>query len=318
MAERSGFFNGRQMRDPDGAPLLHEDGSPRFDREYTAAEFAEMFSLYLTNGIRNGGNSLRVVADNGLVVRVLPGDAMINGYFYKLLDDGRIFQIERNLGGSARTDRIVLRLDLRQDEGRRISLELKRGDTSLTRSNEFWELAIADISVPLNFTNLTQAQITDRRLDPNLCGLIHSLVAIDTTGLLAQLDSFFSQQRQIWTAQTNEYGTWFQGTSDQWNGWFNQIKAELFAQTNTIFEDWSRRAGYTIETDFFPGHPGGFRVVETLLNTINRSVLATKTTQFNAEGTEINEALVWSEPPLSVNKRTTFGENRVIETITNA
>ena len=318
MAERSGFFNGRQIRGHDGEPLLHEDGSPRFDREYTAAEFADMFSLYLTNGIRNGGDNLRVAADNGLFVRVLPGDAMINGYFYKLLDDGRLFQIERNFVGGTRVDRIVLRLDLRQDEGRRISLELKRGDTSLTRNNEIWELALADISVPLNFTALTQAQITDRRLDPSLCGLIHSLVAIDTSNLLAQMDSFFAQQRHIWETQTNEYGTWFQSTSNHWNGWFNQIRAELFAQTNTIFEDWSRRAGFTNETELFPDNPGGMRIVETLFNTINHSVLATKTTQFNTAGAEINETLVWNEPSLRVNRRTTFAANRIIETITEA
>ncbi|MCL2618276.1 MAG: hypothetical protein FWD98_04380 [Defluviitaleaceae bacterium] len=318
MAERSGFFNGRKMRGDDGAPLLHEDGSPRFDREYTAAEFAEMFSLYLTNGIRNGGNNLRVAADNGLVVRALPGDAIISGYFYRLVGDGRLFQIEPNFAGGTRVDRIVLRLNLRQDDGRRISLELKRGDTSLTRNNEIWELAIADISIPLGFTNLTQAQITDRRLDPNLCGLIHSLVAIDTTNLLAQMDSFFTQQRALWTSQTNEYNTWFQGTSAAWTAWFNQIRVELFDQITTAFDDWSRRAGFSYETETFPNNPGGVRIVETLLNTISRAVLATKTTQFNANATEINETLIWVQPPLRANKRTTFAGNRTTETVTQA
>ena len=316
MAEKSGFFNGRQMRGPGGETLLHEDGSPRFDREYTAAEFAEMFSLYLTNGIRNGGDNLRVVADNGLVVRVLPGDAIINGYFYKLLDDGRVFQIERNVSSSSRVDRIVLRLDLRQDNGRKISLELKHGAVDLTRNNEIWELALADVSVPLNFTNLTQAQITDRRLDASLCGLIHSLVAIDTSNLLAQIDSFFVQQRRIWEDQTGEYGTWFQGTSNHYNAWFSQIKAELFAHTNTIFEDWSRRAGYSNEIEFFPNNPGGYRIIETLLNTINRVVLATKTTQLNSTGTEIQETIVWNSPPHSVKRKTSFTDSKIVEIIT--
>jgi len=315
MAERSGFFNGRQMRDDRGYPLLHEDGSPRFDREYTAAEFADMFSLYLTSGVRNGGNNLRVVVENGLLVRVLPGDAMINGYFYKLLDDGRLFQVERNFVGGTRTDRLVLRLDLRQNEGRRISLELKQGDTSLTRNNEMWELALADISVPLNFTNLTQAQITDLRLDPRVCGLIHSLVSIDTTGLLAQLDSFFSQAREVWSGQAGEYNTWFEGTVTHWVGWFNQVRAELFAQTNTFFDDWSRRAGLTLESELFPNNAAGFRVVETLLNTVTRAVFASRVTQFNQSGTEILETLTFNEPALSVSKQTRFVGNRIIETI---
>ncbi|MCL2673711.1 MAG: hypothetical protein FWE92_00095 [Defluviitaleaceae bacterium] len=315
MAERSGFFNGRQLRDQDGQPLLHEDGSPRFDREYTAAEFADMFSLYLTNGIRNGGDNLRVAADNGMFVRVLPGDGMINGYFYKLLDDGRTFQIDRNVGTGARVDRVVLRLDLRQDEGRTISLELKRGDTSLTRTNEIWELALADISVPLNFTNLTQTQITDRRLDPNLCGLIHSLVGIDTTNLLAQIDSYFKQKQQLWDSRASEYNTWFEGTSSQWNGWFNQVKAEIFAQANTFFDDWSRRIGFSYETEFFPNNPGGFRITETLLNTTTRATLATRTTQFNPAGTEMTETIIWSEPQINANKSTVFQNNRIIETV---
>jgi len=315
MAERSGFFNGRQLRDQDGLPLLHEDGSPRFDREYTAAEFADMFSLYLTNGIRNGGDNLRVIADNGLFVRVLPGDGMINGYFYKLLDDGRTFQIDRNTGGGTRVDRIVLRLDLRQDEGRLISLELKRGDTSLTRTNEIWELALADISVPLNFTNLTQTQITDRRLNPNLCGIIHSLVSIDTTNLLAQIDSYFAQKQQLWDNQTNEYNTWFEGISNQWNGWFMQVKAEIFAQTNTFFDDWSRRIGFRYETELFPDNPSGFRAVETLLNAVTQDILATRTTQFNPAGTELTETVVWSKPQINASRHTVFQNNRIIETV---
>jgi len=315
MAERSGFFNGRMLRDQDGNPLLHGDGSPRFDREYTAAEFADMFSLYLTNGIRNGGDNLRVTADNGMFIRVLPGDAMINGYFYRLVSDGITFQLERNSGSGTRVDRVVLRLDLRQEEGRTISLALKRGDTSLTRTNEIWELALADISVPLNFTNLTQMQITDHRLDPSLCGLIHSLVAIDTTNLLAQIDSFFQQKQQLWNSQTNEYNTWFSGTSAQWSGWFNQVKAELFAQTNTFFDDWSRRIGFTYETEFFPDNPGGFRIVETLLNNITNATLATRTTQFNPTATEITETVIWSEPQINTSRHTVFQGNRIIATV---
>ena len=315
MAQRSGFFNGKMLRDPSGLPLLHEDGSPRFDREYTAAEFAEMFSLYLTNGIRNGGNNLRVVADNAMFVRVLPGDAMINGYFYRLVDDGVVFQVEQNFAGTPRVDRVVLRLDLRQEEGRIISLALKRGDATLTRNNEIWELALADISVALGIGGLTQAQITDRRLDPELCGLIHSLVAIDTSGLLAQLDSWFAQQKEIWEGQTGEYVSWFEGTSNHWNGWFNHIRAELFAQGNTFFEDWSRRAGLTYETEFLPPDENGTRIVETLLNTISRVVFARRTTLFDVTGKEINESLWFNEPAIHVGRTTTFSEDKVIEVV---
>lgn len=313
MAERSGFFNGRQVVGADGEVLLHEDGSARLDREYTAAEFAEMFSLYLTNGIRNGGTNLMVVPDNGLFVRVLPGDAIINGYYYRLRDEGRIFQLERNSAATNRIDRIVLRLDLRQDEGRSITLALKRGNTSLVRNNEIWELGLADISVPMGFTQLTAAQISDRRLDSGVCGLINSLVSVDTTMLFSQIDTYFAQQKLLWDAQVAGHAAWAQDTARAWRGWFDQVRAELFAQVNTSYDDWARRAGFTNQAEFLSA-PGGMRIQERLFNTANNATLATRTTQLGTD--EVNETLEWITPSLRVNKRTTFANNRVIETIT--
>ena len=309
MVETSGFFNGRQEFDQDGNVLTHEDGSPRLDREYTAAEFAQMFSLYLTNGIRNGGTNLMVNAAGGLMVRVMPGDGMINGYFYRLRDEGRLIQLERNIAASARIDRLVLRLDLRQDEGRTITLAVKRGDTSLTRNNEIWELGLADITLLHSQGELTQAQIRDLRLDSSSCGLINSLVQMDTTGLFSQLDAYFAKRRGDWDDQLAAHGSWASGVESEWRDWFDKIRAELFAQINTSYDDWSRRGGYTNEVNIEAA-----RISERLFNTNNNATLATRVTTIASN--EVNEAVTWTSPALRVNKRTSFHGSRIIETFT--
>jgi len=165
MAEHSSFFN-----------------SKHGDRVYTASDFANYFASFIRNGVIFGGAFLRVSRTVAMNLRVSPGRAFINGYFYENRDiplDMTLRPAEANL---PRIDRIVLRLDLRQ-EGRSITTAIKTGAAAanpiaqaLQRDSEIWELGLADIRVNAGVIELLGSNIVDIRSDPNICGIITNVI----------------------------------------------------------------------------------------------------------------------------------------------
>jgi len=47
----------------------------------------------------------------------------------------------------------------------------------LTRTSDVYELALADVTVPRAAVSLVAGNVADQRLNPNLCGLVNSLVS---------------------------------------------------------------------------------------------------------------------------------------------
>jgi len=167
--EKSGFFTGREL----------EDGSGRHDREYSAADFAAFFAMLYSNGIR-ANTHLRVRSTaNGTNIRVDAGQAMINGYHY-ILTEPKIMHLAPPPMPMRKIWRVILRLDLRKDEGRKISLELLEGEDSIvtpqtpdiTRNSEVFELGLADILLNATTLTVTEGSITDLRFDANFCGVM--------------------------------------------------------------------------------------------------------------------------------------------------
>ena len=161
--EKSGFFN-----------------SSSGDRVYSATDFAAYFGKLVSNGIfyANASN-LQVTPGNGMTVNVAAGSAWINGYSYENTD-----VLELNLatasGVNPRIDRVVVRFSAVE---RRIYLAVLTGTPAevpvvpvLTRSNDTYELGIADILVPKGAVMVSALNITDTRLNTPLCGLVNSLV----------------------------------------------------------------------------------------------------------------------------------------------
>jgi len=79
-----------------------------------------------------------------------------------------------------RIDRVVVRFSAVE---RGIHLEVLTGTPAeipaapvLTRSNDTYELGIADILVPKGSVTVTALNIIDTRLNTTLCGLVNSLV----------------------------------------------------------------------------------------------------------------------------------------------
>lgn len=161
--EKSGFFN-----------------STSGDRMYDASDFAGYFSKLVSNGIfYTNADSLRVTPGDGLSVNVLAGSAWINGYAYENTEELNLTLAAAD-GVNPRIDRVVVRWDAVE---RKISAAVLTGTAAasptvpdITRSDNIYELALADIAVAAGAVSLAAGDITDRRLDTSLCGTVNSLI----------------------------------------------------------------------------------------------------------------------------------------------
>lgn len=174
MALISGFF-----RDDNG------------DRLYTAEVFASYFASFIGNGVfPNPSSGLQVVATSGRTVNIQPGKAWINGYF---LNNTANYSVELDVadGTLSRIDRIVVQWN---SDSRLVGIEVLRGTPAgnpqppnLTRNNNIFELALADVRITNGLVNITQSLITDTRPNTNLCGFVTGVVQqVDTTTLFNQ------------------------------------------------------------------------------------------------------------------------------------
>ncbi len=183
MAEKYGFF----------------DSTPEDKREYNMKEFAEYFARVLTNGIFNGGTNLQVTCTGSDINSVLnPGYAWINGYMYRNDSD---LPLAHDLPDSVsdRIDRIVLRLDLSLT-GRYLRAFVLKGTPAdepvapeLTRNETVWEISLAQVRIIHGKSFIEAAQIADERLNQDVCGLVNSLVTVDTAAMQAQFDAFMAE-----------------------------------------------------------------------------------------------------------------------------
>lgn len=185
MAEQSGFFNANVV-------------NGNYDREYLAEDFAKYFASFVGNGIFGGkSNELLVVqsTDAGMKVDVSPGMGWINGYWYENTSKLTL-NIDVADGVLNRIDSVVIRWGKAE---RKAWLAIAKGApaavavaANVQRTADYYELKLAEISIKAGTTKITQAEITDTRLNSNVCGIVTGLIdQIDTTDLFAQYDAAF-------------------------------------------------------------------------------------------------------------------------------
>ena len=179
------------------------------DRVYRAEEWAEYFASFIGNGVFPvPPTSLQVVAGSGMAVAVKTGKAWINGYFYYNTSDLPVTLATAD-GVLNRIDRIVVRWDLTE---RKISVAVKSSTPAtspvapaLQRDADAYELCLADVLVGAGVTAISQANITDRRLDGSLCGVVAGVVdQIDTDAFNAQLEAWFADYKEMSVDEFND------------------------------------------------------------------------------------------------------------------
>lgn len=220
MAETFGFFDAEELT----------DGT--FDREYIAEQWANYFKLFVGNGVfATPTNQLKVVAYNGMFVKISIGWAFINGYWYHN-DTELEVEIPANMTASTITDGIFIRWN---SADREIKAVVGVDRTTPNRVAPYYELKLADIVVSTGATQITDAEITDTRMDSSVCGIVTGVIeVIDAGNLFAQYEAIFTQ----WMSSTDtDFDEWRDNQEALYTQWYNAIKAQ---QTQDLedFDAW--------------------------------------------------------------------------------
>jgi hypothetical protein len=216
------------------------------DRKYKAEDWAEYFNSFITNGVfPNPSTGLQVLANNNMTLTIKMGKAWINGYFYYNTADLSITLATAD-GALNRIDRVVVRWDL---QTRAMTTEIKQGTYSanptppaLQRDADTYELALADVAVGAGVITIGQAQITDLRLNNNLCGLVVGTVGeLDTAAFNAQLQGWFAQYQSQSAAEFNGFQAFVEGLKISSNNDFSAFQTWLANFETTAsgqFQSW--------------------------------------------------------------------------------
>ena len=206
MAQECGFFN---------AEL---EGS-EYDRVYNAEQFAAYFASFIANGVFGNSMGELVVLENqqaNMSVDVSSGQAWINGWWYRNTEELNL-PIALADGVLNRKDIVVLRWG---NAERDMWLQVLQGEPSgepiapeIVRNADYYDLKLCEIDIPAGTSRITQSQITDTRLDNNVCGLVTGVVQqIDTTQLYLQFRSQFEDFKDM---SEEEFNTWFDAIKGQ-------------------------------------------------------------------------------------------------------
>lgn len=245
------------------------------DRRYKAEEFRQYFALLICNGIfYKSADALKVVQGEGMTVQLNTGAAWADGCGY-INTTPVPFTLDTADGALNRIDRIVLRCDYKE---RKYYAAVKKGTysakptaPSIQRDADVYEQAVADIYVGKGTISITQANITDTRLNTELCGIVTGTVQqADTTELYNQFEAYFEEFKQQyitemenWTdTQQSDFEAWRQKEQAEFVEWTNYIK-DILDETaagklqneieKTADEAFKRHYGMVQqETEFLP------------------------------------------------------------------
>lgn len=211
----------------DSQVTYDEYGTPVYDRPNSAAQLRATFASLLANGIVSTRTSpmapeigFIVNPSEGMTISVNKGTCWINGSC-GMEDSRRNFTLDAGTS-QPRIDIIVLRWDNRQ-AARNIDVFVKKGSPSgdpitpaLQRDSSVYELCVAKILVPANATKITAGNITDTRLDTDVCGIVVGLVEnIDTSELYNQIQGDLNDFRGV---EQQEFLAWFENLKDVLSG----------------------------------------------------------------------------------------------------
>lgn len=266
MAINSYFFNAVKVGD-------------EYDRVYDANDFTSYLDLLVGNGVfANPSTTLQVRASSGMDVIVGAGSGWINGLKMENTADLTL-TVEPSDSVLNRIDRVVFYADY---TAREMGIDIIKGTLAqnpqaptLTRTASRYEMALADIYVAKLATSISASNITDRRQDSNLCGIV--------TGLIDQIDT-----TTLFTQFTSQFNEWFEDIKDQ-------IKPKLLSQyayTHTTtetsedtFDVTTLIPEYSISTDILDVYISGLLLTDDEFTNVNGTV--TLTTPITHTGTEV-------------------------------
>lgn len=307
----------------------HFDSTPDDQRELLAEDWAGYISMFLSNGVRNGGTNLQITADNGGMYTLMDeGYANLNGYFFRSVEDianGRYFKIAHPAAHPTlpRIDRVILRLDT-SIAVRQILPTVKTGiadinpiPPELTREDGVYEISLARVYVQPGAAAVKNTDITDERLDSSVCGIVNSLITADTEGLFQDFTDKFWERMGYYEAsfegqideQAEQFSVQHTGQKDEFDQWFGSARTNIAMLQTYDFDNLADLAQVDKITEFLADGS----IEEKIVKKYDSSKIAERKTVFNEDGTISVTTVVYEEDGESVKRESTvhtsFEEN---------
>ena len=194
----------------------HFFNSNNGDRTYNADSLETWMKPFFESGVF--ANCLQVTAQStpSMSLDVAAGYAYLDGKtaYWPVTN---AVTLANASGVYNRIDTVVLRRD---DTNRRISIEVVTGTASAspqptapTRNGDIFELVLAQIYVGVGVTEITQANITDKRPDTDVCGYV--MCTIETPDFSELYAQFEEQAAEAIESGTDDFMTWYDHMKDQ-------------------------------------------------------------------------------------------------------
>lgn len=206
------------------------DGTPVYDRAIDSSIYRELFLKYFTEGVfPNPSTSFQVMANSTQGALVKTGFALIRGVSISMDEDYTIkFD---NADSQDRIDRVILRHD-DTISVRYPSIKVLKGTPAgspqppeITRDETIWDMVLADVLIKANSSAVVQENITDRRLDSDLCGIVTSAIKfVDTSTLYQQIQSDLTSFKTI---EESNFKEWSEEQEAAFTKWFEAIKEQF-------------------------------------------------------------------------------------------
>jgi hypothetical protein len=194
----------------------NDDGSG--NRISNADSFEYWLKKFFTTGVFAG--DLQVTAGGSYTVNVATGYANVNGKVREFYET-ETFTVPSANSTYPRIDTIVVRRD---DTNKIISLQYVTGTysgknpsaTAPTRSGAIYELVLAEIYVGAGATEILQKDITDKRADKTVCGIVTGTVEeVDFSQFASQFNSYYNEFK---SGKQADFETWFAGIQSVLDG----------------------------------------------------------------------------------------------------
>ena len=214
------------------------------DRYYDADSMGDWLRPFFKNGVFNG--QMQVTANNDMSVTVAPGYGYINGKHRHFLTPTTL-DIEIASGTLDRIDAVMLR---RNETERQIHLVIVKGGNAQSpvapvpvREGAIYDMKLAEIYIAAGTVRITQAEISDTRMNAAVCGWVAATVTqIDFTQIQAQFDTYFTAYRKNISDQYQEYIGQIQNFRDQAKDAYD-LMVQAFNtyadQQKELYEDWT-------------------------------------------------------------------------------
>lgn len=205
----------------------HLQESGVYDRLYNDEDFCRFMHNVIGNGVfPTPSTQLAVELTSGMGIKVLAGDSWIEGHKIQNTEDYTL-TIDASDPIFSRIDRVVIFTDS-SDSVRAGGIRIIKGTPAanpvapeLTRTNDIYELCLAEITIQPNATALTVADLKDTRPDSDICGWV--------AGLIQQVDTetLYRQWAAMYEGLYSAMGTWQEQMKTQFDTWFYELSTQL-------------------------------------------------------------------------------------------